>query len=102
VREVETAMLAIGFPAGRVREPVEAATDPDLRRRGVLTELRHPSAPADHPSGFLGAQLPIAFEGRVDLPPAELLGTSTDAVLRELANCDAAELARLRAAGVIG
>ncbi|MDQ1510702.1 MAG: hypothetical protein QOG50_2546 [Actinomycetota bacterium] len=99
--EVEAAMLAIGFPAGRVREPVDAATDPDLRQRGLLAELRHPSAPPDRPSGFLGAQLPIAFEGRVDLPPAELLGTSTDAVLRELADCDDDELARLRADGVI-
>jgi formyl-CoA transferase len=102
VREVEAAMLAIGFPAGRVREPVDAATDADLGRRGVLTELRHPSAPADRPSGFLGAQLPIAFEGRVDLAPAERLGTSTDAVLRALAGCDDEELARLRADGIIG
>ncbi len=101
VREVEAAMLAIGFPAGRVREPVDAATDVDLGKRRVLTELRHPSAPADRPSGFLGAQLPIAFEGRVDLAPAELLGTSTDAVLRELAGCDDEQLARLRADGVI-
>ena len=99
--EVEAAMLAIGFPAGRVREPVDAATDPDFRKRGLLTELHHPSAPPDRPSGFLGAQLPIAFEGRVDLPPAELLGTSTDAVLRELAGCDEKELARLRESGVI-
>ncbi len=88
VREVEAAMLGIGLPAGRVREPIDAATDPDLRKRGLLTELRHPSAPADQPSGFLGAQLPIAFDGRVDLAPAELLGTSTDAVLRDLAGCD--------------
>jgi len=72
-----------------------------VRARGVLTELRHPSAPAERPSGFLGPTLPIAFSGRVDLPPAEQFGASTDAVLRELASCDDAELARLRAAGVI-
>jgi CoA:oxalate CoA-transferase len=101
VREVEAAMVAIGFPAGRVRDPVEAATDPGLRARGLLTELRHPSAPADRPSGFLGARLPIAFAGRVELPPAELLGASTDAVLRDLAGCDQTELARLRDSGVI-
>jgi crotonobetainyl-CoA:carnitine CoA-transferase CaiB-like acyl-CoA transferase len=68
----------------------------------LLTQLRHPNAPVDQPSGFLGAQLPIAFDGRVELPPAELLGTSTDAVLRELARCDDDELARLRSDGVIG
>jgi CoA:oxalate CoA-transferase len=101
VREVEAAFLAIGLPAGRVRDPIEAADDSELRARGLLQELRHPSAPADRPSGFLGASLPISFEGRVDLPPAELLGASTDAVLRELAGCDDDALARLRADGVI-
>ena len=100
VREVEEAFLAIGFPAGRVRDPIEAATDEHLRARGLLTELHHPSAP-DRASGFLGAALPIAFSGRVELPPAELLGTSTDAVLRDLAGCDDDDLVRLRAEGVI-
>ena len=94
-------MLAIGFPAGRVRDPIEAADDEQLRARGLLGELRHPSAPADRPSGFLGATLPVSFAGRVELPPAELLGTSTDAVLRDLAGCDDADLARLRADGVV-
>ena len=100
-REVEAAFLEIGFPAGRVRDPLEAAEDEQLRARGMLTELRHPSAPPDLPSGFRGAALPISFAGRVELPPAELLGTSTDAVLRELAGCDDEELAGLRADGVI-
>ena len=101
VRAVEDALLAIGMPAGRVRDPIEAVDDADLRARGLLTELRHPSAPPERPSGFLGASLPISFDGRVDLPPAELLGSSTDAVLREIAGCTADELADLRADGVI-
>jgi crotonobetainyl-CoA:carnitine CoA-transferase CaiB-like acyl-CoA transferase len=101
VREVEAAFLQIGMPAGRVREPIEAADDPALRERGLLGALRHPDAPADRPSGFLGPALPIRFAGRVDLPPAEMLGASTEAVLRELAGCDDAELVRLRADGVI-
>jgi crotonobetainyl-CoA:carnitine CoA-transferase CaiB-like acyl-CoA transferase len=100
-REVEAALVGIGFPAGRVRDPVEAARDPAVAERALLEELRHPDAPADRPSGFLGARLPIAFAGRVDLPPAEPLGTSTEAVLRDVANCDDAEIARLRAEGVI-
>jgi crotonobetainyl-CoA:carnitine CoA-transferase CaiB-like acyl-CoA transferase len=79
VREVEAAFLGIGFPAGRVRDPIEAAGDEQLRTRG----------------------LPISFDGRVELPPAEMLGTSTDAVLRELAGCDDDTLTRLRADGVI-
>ena len=59
------------------------------------------SAPADRPSGFLGAALPISFAGRVDLPPAEMLGASTDSVLRELAGCNDDDLSRLRTDGVI-
>jgi crotonobetainyl-CoA:carnitine CoA-transferase CaiB-like acyl-CoA transferase len=101
VRDVEAALLAIGFPAGRVRNPIEAADDPQVRARGVLDELRHPDAPGDRPSGFLGATLPISFEGRVAVAPAEVLGTSTDVVLRDLAGCDDDDLARLRAGGVI-
>jgi crotonobetainyl-CoA:carnitine CoA-transferase CaiB-like acyl-CoA transferase len=101
VRDVETAFLRIRLPAGRVRDPIEAASDPALRERGLLSELRHPDAPADRPSGFLGASLPILFTGRVALPPAEMLGASTDEVLRDLAGCDADELARLRTDGVI-
>jgi crotonobetainyl-CoA:carnitine CoA-transferase CaiB-like acyl-CoA transferase len=101
VREVEAAFLQIGMPAGRVRDPIEAADDPALRARGLLTELRHPDAPYDRPSGFLGPALPIAFAGRVEVPPAESLGASTDAVLRELAGCGDDELAQLRADGVI-
>ena len=102
VREVEAAFLGDRLPGGP-----GARSDRGRRRRrgcgraGCCSELRHPSAPADRPSGFLGASLPISFEGRVELPPAELLGTSTDAVLRELAGCDDDELARLRADGVI-
>ena len=34
-----------GCPSGRVRDPIEAADDEQLRARGLLTELRHPSAP---------------------------------------------------------
>ncbi len=32
-REVEAALVGIGFPAGRVRDPVEAAHDPAIRAR---------------------------------------------------------------------
>ena len=71
------------------------------RAASSSSELRHPDAPIDRPSGFLGARLPIVFDGRVDLPPAERFGASTDAVLRELAGCDDAELERLRDTGVI-
>lgn len=98
--EVERLLLEIGVPASVVREPVAARDDEQLAHRGLLEPLHHPDA--SDPSGFLGPRLPIAFEGRADhLPPAELLGTSTDAVLTDWLGLDPAELARLRAAGVI-
>jgi crotonobetainyl-CoA:carnitine CoA-transferase CaiB-like acyl-CoA transferase len=71
-----------------------------LAHRELLEPLQHPSASA--PSGFLGPRLPIAFSGRVEhLPPAELLGTSTDAVLSGWIGLADSELARLHAGGVI-
>jgi CoA:oxalate CoA-transferase len=98
--EVERLLVEIGIPAAVVREPVAARDDEQLAHRGLLEPLRHPDA--SQPSGFLGARLPIEFDGRAEqLPPAENLGTSTDAVLGRWLDLDAAELARLRASGVI-
>jgi crotonobetainyl-CoA:carnitine CoA-transferase CaiB-like acyl-CoA transferase len=99
--DVEAALVSIGFPAGRVRDPVEAAQDPAIQARRLLEPLRHPDAPADAPSGFLGPRLPIVFDGRVELPPAEPLGASTETVLREVAGLDDAEIAALRTEQVI-
>jgi len=98
--DAERDLLAMGVPVGAVRAPVDALTDEQLRHRGFLVPLRHPDATA--PSGFWGHRLPIAFEGRLrDLEPAERLGASTDAVLRDL-GVDDAEIAALRDRGVIG
>src|SRR5262249_9508568 len=43
--DVEAAFEAIGFPAGRVRDPVDAANDEAVVARGLLEPLRHPDAP---------------------------------------------------------
>ena len=98
--EVERLLIGIGVPASVVRDPVAARDDEQLAFRGLLEPLHHPAA--SEPSGFLGPRLPIAFEGRVErLAPAELLGTSTTAVLTEWLGLDSAELARLETAGII-
>jgi crotonobetainyl-CoA:carnitine CoA-transferase CaiB-like acyl-CoA transferase len=97
--DVEAAFLDCGIAAARVRDPVAALDDPHLAARELFEPLRHPAATA--PSGFLGPRLPIAFDGRAaSLPPAETLGTSTDAVLRD-AGFSAAEIAALRERGVV-
>lgn len=98
--EVERLLVEIGVPAAAVRDPAAAADDAQLAHRELLEPLHHPSASA--PSGFLGPRLPIAFSGRVEhLPPAELLGTSTDAVLSAWLDLADSELVRLHAAGII-
>jgi crotonobetainyl-CoA:carnitine CoA-transferase CaiB-like acyl-CoA transferase len=101
-RAVESEMHAVGLPAGRVRDPLEARDDPQTGARGLLEPLRHAESPPDSPSGYLGPVLPIAFAGRVPLAPAERLGASTAAVLRDYAGCDDARLAQLRGDGVVG
>jgi crotonobetainyl-CoA:carnitine CoA-transferase CaiB-like acyl-CoA transferase len=96
---VEAAFLASGIAAARVRDPAAASDDPHVAARGLLEPLHHPSA--SEPSGFLGPRLPIAFDGRAaSLPPAETLGTSTDAVLRD-AGFAPTEIASLRERGVV-
>jgi crotonobetainyl-CoA:carnitine CoA-transferase CaiB-like acyl-CoA transferase len=88
-------------PAGPVEAPDIGRTDAHVAALGSLEELRHASQ--DEPTPFLGARLPFRI-GDVDLgaSPAEPLGSSTDAVLRERCALDNETLADLRAAGVIG
>jgi formyl-CoA transferase len=94
-------LLALGIPAGPVRSPYAAPRDPHVAHRGALVRLRHPGR--GEPTPFLGPALPIRFSrAGADATPAEPLGASTDAVLRELLGLDAGEIARLRAAGALG
>jgi CoA:oxalate CoA-transferase len=98
--DAERVLVEIGIPAAVVRDPVAARDDPQVVQRGLLEPLRHPAA--SEPSGFLGPRLPIAFAGRAEqLAPAELLGTSTAAVLTDWLDLDPDEFARLVASGVV-
>jgi formyl-CoA transferase len=97
---VERAFLDLGIAAARVRDPIAARDDAHLQARGVLEPLQHPDA-GGRASGFLGPRLPIAFDGRTaTLTPAEQLGASTDVALAA-AGVAEAEIAALRAKGVI-
>jgi crotonobetainyl-CoA:carnitine CoA-transferase CaiB-like acyl-CoA transferase len=99
--EVVERLLAHGIPAGPVQSPYDAPRDPHVRHRGALQRLRHPDR--DEPTGFLGPALPIRFSRAGAEPsPAEPLGASTEAVLRELLGLDADEIARLGEAGAFG
>jgi crotonobetainyl-CoA:carnitine CoA-transferase CaiB-like acyl-CoA transferase len=94
-------LLALGIPAAPVRSPYAARNDPHVRARGALVPLRHPDLA--EPTRYLGPALPIRFSRAESASaPAEPLGASSEAVLRELLGSDEAEIARLRAAGVFG
>lgn len=99
--ECLAALDACDLPAGPVEPPWIARRDAHVAARGSLEALRF-GTPAV-PTGFLGPRPPFRIDD-VDLTttPAEPLGASTDAILRARAGCDEAELARLRADGVIG
>jgi formyl-CoA transferase len=99
--DVVERLLAIGIPAGPVRSPYDAPKDPHVRHRGSLEPLLHPDRA--EPTGFLGAALPIRLS-RADraMAPAEPLGASTEAVLRELLGIDDGEIQALRTAGAFG
>jgi crotonobetainyl-CoA:carnitine CoA-transferase CaiB-like acyl-CoA transferase len=94
-------LLALGVPAGPVRSPYAARRDPHVLHRGALVPLRHPDLA--EPTPYLGPALPIRLSrGEPATAPAEPLGASTEAVLRELLGMGDAELARLRQAGALG
>ncbi|MEO6462599.1 MAG: CoA transferase [Candidatus Eisenbacteria bacterium] len=90
-------LRAAGVPSGRVRSVPEALADPQVDRRGMVVPLPHPTIP-----GFRTTGTPVRLSATPaaprTAPPA--LGAHTDLVLAEL-GCDAATIARLRAAGAV-
>lgn len=90
-------LRAAGVPCGRIRTTAQALNDPHLLERGMIVQLEHPVL------GMLKSiatpihlsDTPLIYQRH---PPQ--LGEHTAEVLAEL-GIDAAEQARLRAAGVI-
>lgn len=96
-----TALTAIGMPVGPVQSVSSGKRDPQVLHRGALAPLRHPEM--DEPTPYWGPALPIRMS-RADLnpAPAEMLGQSTDAVLRDVLGLGDDELRRLHGLGAIG
>jgi len=90
-----------GIPCGPVQPPWVGRRDPHVAARRSLERLGH--ALLDEPTQYLGARLPFLIDD-VDLSstPAEPLGASTDAVLRQVCGLSDDDLASLRADGVVG
>ncbi|NQZ96634.1 MAG: CoA transferase [Myxococcales bacterium] len=99
--EVVAALTEIGMAAGHVRPAGHARSDPQVQHRGALERLRHPES--DEPSKYWGPALPIRMS-RADLrpAPAETLGQSTDAILRDVLDLGDEEIDRLRKLGAVG
>ena len=99
--ECVAALADCDLPAGPVEPPWVGRRDPHVAALGSLEPLGHGAL--DEPTDYLGPRLPFRIDD-VDLgtTAAEILGASTDAVLRDLCGCDDAELDRLRSEGVIG
>jgi len=98
--DVVDALRAVNIPCGPVNSMAAARDSEQVKSRGMLTPLRHPDMADGETSGFLGPLLPIAFDGRAPLAPAEPLGASTDDILHELGRT-AEQVEALRQAGVV-
>ncbi|GAB4358123.1 MAG: CaiB/BaiF CoA-transferase family protein [Immundisolibacter sp.] len=94
----EDALCAAGVPCGRINDMAQVFELPQVRARGMKISLDHPAA---GPLPLVGSPLrfsdtPVEYR----LPPPRL-GEHTDAVLGGLLGKSAAEIAALRAAGVV-
>lgn len=93
------AMLdAAGVPCGPINTLDEVFDDPQVKARGIRCDVPHPLA-----GKVAQVMSPMRLSGTpvsVSRPPP-LLGEHTETVLRELANLDAPQIARLRSRGVI-
>jgi crotonobetainyl-CoA:carnitine CoA-transferase CaiB-like acyl-CoA transferase len=92
------ALEEAGVPCGPINDLAGVFTDPQVVHRGLKTRLAHPLA-----GGVDLVANPIRFDGAqaVSPLPPPLLGADTGEVLEAMLGLDAAELARLKAAGVL-
>jgi len=95
--ELISALDQVGVPCGAINTVPEVFEDPQVKARGMLKHVPHPSGvnvpQVSTPMRFSEAPLP-------DVPAPPTLGQHTDAVLDEL-GYDVSRIAALRAAGVI-
>ena len=99
--QVVSECVALGIPIGPVQSAWSARTDPHIAHRGALEPLRHPDL--DGPSTMVAPTLPLRLS-RADTStaPTEVLGASTEPVLRALLGIDDDEFTRLREVGAFG
>jgi CoA:oxalate CoA-transferase len=96
--QITTACQEHHVPAAPLRDVLEVLADPHLHERGFLSSVEYPGL-----GTFEMPNSPIRYEGTplTPLTPAPGLGEHTDQVLTQLCGLDHADLAKLRADGVI-
>jgi formyl-CoA transferase len=99
-QEAAAALCEQGIPAGPSNEAPALVADPHVRNRDMLIEV--PRADGARPMLVAGNPVKLSDVAEGPVRAAPRLGEHTDAVLRELLGMGDAELARLRATGVIG
>jgi crotonobetainyl-CoA:carnitine CoA-transferase CaiB-like acyl-CoA transferase len=90
---------AAKVPAGAVRTLPEALESREVKVRGLVTQVPHPTA-----GSVPNVALPLHFSGTPVVPPvaAPMLGQHTDEVLQELLGYTEEKVQELRALGVLG
>ena len=93
-----TLLKGAGLPAGPVRSICEAYRSPEIRARGLLPRIRHPTA-GEVPN----IAPPYAMQDTPIVAPSAppLLGEHTEEVLRDMLGYDADRLRELETAGAI-
>jgi crotonobetainyl-CoA:carnitine CoA-transferase CaiB-like acyl-CoA transferase len=88
----------VGVPCGPINDLAQVFEDPQVRHRGLKLSLPHSAAGSlplvASPIRYSNAELAYTRAGPT-------LGQDTESILREILDIDAAEIARLRASGVI-
>jgi formyl-CoA transferase len=92
------ALDRVGVPCGPINDIAQALADPQVAARGLRIDLPHPLA--GHVPMVANPIRMSATPPAYERPPPTL-GQHSAEVLRDLADVDAAELERLRAAGVV-
>ncbi len=89
---------AAGVPAGRIKTVSEVCESDQLKARGMIVPLAHPTAGT---VTVMGVPIRLgATPGAASAPPP-LLGQHTEAILGRLLGIKRAAVARLRASGVV-
>jgi crotonobetainyl-CoA:carnitine CoA-transferase CaiB-like acyl-CoA transferase len=93
-------LRSINVPSGPVNSMDAGRRSAQAEARQALLPLVHPDMAPGVSTGLFGPQIPLVFDGRAPLAPAEPLGSSTSEVLRALGRSPQ-EIVELRRSGVV-